>query len=275
MVTWVVFLSVGLVVGLVAGVFFGQMDIFKKKQREELKTKLDATEKELASYKMEVTEHFLVTSALVNSMTESYQAVHEHLAKGANRLCDSTVNVNRLNVAKNRHLEDVQMKHVPSPVETTTNNSEPPTQETIETTVKPETSPVAETPVEAPLEAAQEKPAPSKPEPVPTPAEAIPEAPKDYSEAPSDDYSEDPIEGSAAESLQPQVLDSEQSTEDQVTGSSGQESDEAAQSRQEPDSKPVLSSAQTSDKEIVEPPSTPESLSFEDEDVPGTGRTVH
>ncbi|MDH5325161.1 MAG: YhcB family protein [Gammaproteobacteria bacterium] len=110
MVTWVVFLSLGLLVGMAAGVYFGQMDIFRRRQREELKARLENAENELSRYKMEVTEHFLVTASLVNSMTESYQAVHEHLAKGANRLCDSTVNVNRLNVTSKRQLDELQVE---------------------------------------------------------------------------------------------------------------------------------------------------------------------
>ena len=98
MVTWVVFLTIGLVIGIAAGFFFGQLDGFKRRQREELQSKLESTQKTLAEYKQEVTAHFVKTSSLVNNLTESYKAVHEHLAGGAKVLCDSQLEVNKLNI---------------------------------------------------------------------------------------------------------------------------------------------------------------------------------
>ncbi len=100
MVTWVIFLTIGLVIGIAAGMFIGQLDDIKRKQREELQNKLDSTRQELADYKHKVTEHFVQTSALVNNMTESYKAIHDHLSVGAGTLCDSPLDVNKLNISE-------------------------------------------------------------------------------------------------------------------------------------------------------------------------------
>ena len=44
---------------------------------------------ELVSYKENVTEHFQTTANLLHDMTEQYRSVYEHMAAGAQRLCDT------------------------------------------------------------------------------------------------------------------------------------------------------------------------------------------
>jgi uncharacterized membrane-anchored protein YhcB (DUF1043 family) len=116
MVTWVVFLTIGLVIGIAAGFFFGQLDGFKRRQREELQSKLESTQKELIDYKQEVTSHFVKTSTLVNNLTESYKAVHEHLAGGAKVLCDSQFQVKKLNIEDVKLIDEKTETPVPPPV---------------------------------------------------------------------------------------------------------------------------------------------------------------
>ncbi|WP_455212189.1 ZapG family protein [Kaarinaea lacus] len=96
MVTWVLFLGIGMVIGIIAGLYFARLDDVTNKQKKALQQKLDASEQQLKAYQSRVTEHFLKTASLVNSMTESYKAVHDHLAMGASQLCDSQVNVAQL-----------------------------------------------------------------------------------------------------------------------------------------------------------------------------------
>lgn len=98
MISWVIYVAVGLIVGGAAGYFFGRLDDLSRKERQAMQERLDKAEKQMASYKHEVTEHFIETAGLINNMTESYQAVHEHLAKGALSLCDHQVAVKRLQV---------------------------------------------------------------------------------------------------------------------------------------------------------------------------------
>lgn len=53
----------------------------------EIAAQLEDTKKELEEYKSEVTTHFEKTAELVNNLTSSYKDVHEHLASGAQGLC--------------------------------------------------------------------------------------------------------------------------------------------------------------------------------------------
>jgi len=120
MVSWVLFLGIGLVVGVVAGLYFARLDDVSNKQKNALQQKLDQAEQQLETYKSQVTEHFLKTASLVNSMTESYKAVHEHLALGARALCDSPVNVAQLEMPATKLLDSANeqepAKDQPKPV---------------------------------------------------------------------------------------------------------------------------------------------------------------
>lgn len=51
--------------------------------------KLDDVKQELENYKTQVAGHFEETADLVNKMTESYRGVYQHLATGAQALCDA------------------------------------------------------------------------------------------------------------------------------------------------------------------------------------------
>ena len=67
--------------------------------------KLESAEQELENYKNKVTEHFVQTSVLVNNMTDSYKAIHEHLSTGAGTLCDSQLDVAKLNISDVKVIE--------------------------------------------------------------------------------------------------------------------------------------------------------------------------
>ncbi|WP_415898903.1 YhcB family protein [Neptuniibacter sp. QD48_11] len=82
---WLISIA-ALVVGAVIGFLMGRSGGDAQRQAE-LAEKLESTQKELDSYKNEVTEHFEKTAALVNNLTNSYKDVHEHLATGAQGLC--------------------------------------------------------------------------------------------------------------------------------------------------------------------------------------------
>jgi uncharacterized membrane-anchored protein YhcB (DUF1043 family) len=106
MVTWVLFLGIGLIIGIVAGLYFARLDDVSNKQKKALQQKLDTAEQQLKTYQSQVTEHFLKTASLVNSMTESYKAVHEHLAVGATELCDREVTVAQLEMPATKMLDN-------------------------------------------------------------------------------------------------------------------------------------------------------------------------
>ncbi len=53
----------------------------------ELADKLAQVQQDKKAYEDEVVEHFTETATLLNSLTESYREVHNHLAHGAATLC--------------------------------------------------------------------------------------------------------------------------------------------------------------------------------------------
>ena len=60
-------------------------------QQKELEQSLQLTRQELNQYQQEVAQHFAETSKLVNSLTQNYKDVHEHLARGAIKLTNPDI----------------------------------------------------------------------------------------------------------------------------------------------------------------------------------------
>ena len=75
--------AIGLLLGCIAAYLF----IGRNDRSRELQTELDELNQMLADYRGQVTRHFMHTSELVQEMTQSYRAVYEHLAAGAQHLC--------------------------------------------------------------------------------------------------------------------------------------------------------------------------------------------
>jgi len=74
--------------GIGAGFFFGRLSNTAVRNSKRLDADLKRARSEHDSYRKDVTQHFEKTSELVNAMTTSYRAVYEHLATGAQNLCD-------------------------------------------------------------------------------------------------------------------------------------------------------------------------------------------
>lgn len=65
-----------------------------------LEKELEESREELKNYRTEVSGHFQETANKVNALTENYRDVYEHLARGAQSLCDKSsvpVLMNELN----------------------------------------------------------------------------------------------------------------------------------------------------------------------------------
>lgn len=60
-------------------------------QQKELEQSLQLSRQELNQYQQDVAQHFAETSKLVNSLTQSYKDVHEHLARGAIQLTNAEI----------------------------------------------------------------------------------------------------------------------------------------------------------------------------------------
>lgn len=75
--------AIGLLLGCIAAYLF----IGRNDRSRELQAELDDLNQMLIDYRGQVTRHFMHTSELVQEMTQSYRAVYEHLAAGAQHLC--------------------------------------------------------------------------------------------------------------------------------------------------------------------------------------------
>ena len=76
------------VIGLLAGALTARLVLPSRKKIRELSSALDDARNELAAYRASVSDHFEKTSELVATMTASYKAVYDHLAVGAQTLCE-------------------------------------------------------------------------------------------------------------------------------------------------------------------------------------------
>jgi uncharacterized membrane-anchored protein YhcB (DUF1043 family) len=59
----------------------------QSQKSREVERKLDQVLQDKKAYEDEVVEHFTDTAKLLNSLTDSYREVHNHLASGAAELC--------------------------------------------------------------------------------------------------------------------------------------------------------------------------------------------
>jgi len=60
----------------------------RRGDNKRLETELAASREELKNYRSEVTSHFQQTAHKVNALTENCRNVYEHLARGAQGLCN-------------------------------------------------------------------------------------------------------------------------------------------------------------------------------------------
>lgn len=73
--------------GLGLGLLFGRRSSADSKKFREAERKLDQVIQDKRAYEDEVVDHFSKTAKLLNSLTDSYREVHNHLATGAATLC--------------------------------------------------------------------------------------------------------------------------------------------------------------------------------------------
>ena len=88
---WILTL-VALAVGVLIGFLLGRV----KGGSQGLAEERDQVRNELESYRTQVTDHFAATAELVNGLTEQYRRVHQHLATGAQTLCNDPQTVESL-----------------------------------------------------------------------------------------------------------------------------------------------------------------------------------
>lgn len=89
---WMWIAAVGIfLVGLLAGMGIRRPGQATAQRVKELESELQQSREELVRYRDQVTQHFLQTADLLHAMTANYRAVYEHLANGAQILCEGQV----------------------------------------------------------------------------------------------------------------------------------------------------------------------------------------
>lgn len=76
-----------LVIGLALGWGIARSTGGRNVRQRRLAQQLDALQNEHTRYQAQVNEHFMETAELFRRLNDSYRDMHEHLAKGASRLC--------------------------------------------------------------------------------------------------------------------------------------------------------------------------------------------
>ena len=86
------FIAIGsLTVGIVIGIAFTRRLGTDATRVQQLEEKLESLSESHLEYRNNVSEHFNVTSGLINQMTNNYKKVYDHLAIGAQDLCSDQV----------------------------------------------------------------------------------------------------------------------------------------------------------------------------------------
>ncbi len=93
-------------IGLLLGCIAVYLLISRNDRSRELQAELDELNQMLVDYRGQVTRHFMHTSALVQEMTQSYRAVYEHLAAGAQHLCSDELELSQVEYRESDRVRD-------------------------------------------------------------------------------------------------------------------------------------------------------------------------
>ena len=79
------------IAGIILGLFIAQRTSTSNNAQRQLEEQLSEMKEQQDHYQQEVSEHFMETAQLLNQLTNSYRDVHNHLAKGAQKLAGDSV----------------------------------------------------------------------------------------------------------------------------------------------------------------------------------------
>lgn len=77
-------LIVGVIIGILVG-RFGQSTTLRQRRAEQ---QIEEIRNEYTRYQAQVNEHFMESAHLLRRFNDSYRDVNQHMARGANRLCN-------------------------------------------------------------------------------------------------------------------------------------------------------------------------------------------
>lgn len=146
--------TIMLAMGGAAGYFIARQ--FKDKRTLELEEKLEATRNELSQYRGDVNQHFLKTSLLLGKLTNDYREVYEHLATGAQKLCNNKPGTPKLDLPDTKILPTEEIPESAKPALEQTTESTLEVQPDITQTSEPVTESFEQVPADSPVDLAKE-----------------------------------------------------------------------------------------------------------------------
>jgi len=94
-----------LAVGIIAGIFIAYRFVPNSERERKLQETLENERNVHRAYREQVNAHFAKTSDLFQSMTDNYRAVYQHLAQGANELCEIAQDTPQLDLPDTRLID--------------------------------------------------------------------------------------------------------------------------------------------------------------------------
>ncbi|OED44555.1 hypothetical protein ACH42_07115 [Endozoicomonas sp. (ex Bugula neritina AB1)] len=88
--------SLAFLAGILCGALIFQLLSSSKSRNGKLEGQLEELQGEFREYQDRVGDHFTTTAHLINKLTDTYKDVHEHMANGAEALCEDEETRNRL-----------------------------------------------------------------------------------------------------------------------------------------------------------------------------------
>ena len=79
--------AVALIVGMLIGWGISRASGTTNVRQRRLAQQLDSLQNEHTRYQAQVNEHFMETAEMIRRLNDSYRDLHQHLARGASRLC--------------------------------------------------------------------------------------------------------------------------------------------------------------------------------------------
>ena len=80
------------IIGAIIGYFISQVTGPSPESQRQMENQFKDMQQQQEAYQKEVADHFVETANLLNQLTHSYRDVHNHLAKGAQKLAGDHVN---------------------------------------------------------------------------------------------------------------------------------------------------------------------------------------
>lgn len=77
-----------LVIGVIIGILIGRSGQGSTLRQRRAEQQIEEIRNEYTRYQAQVNEHFMESAHLLRRFNDSYQDVNQHMARGANRLCN-------------------------------------------------------------------------------------------------------------------------------------------------------------------------------------------